>query len=267
MSAHAPAAGHGTETAHDTHHAAEKGHAATDVHHAPVARNINDLQFGTTNRLRGVLNRSSARASARAWWELPGAPSLKNIGRAAAVTGAIAMPHVALAAYLGKKTYDFGVKHTPLAHVDYAIKSGANMVYEEAKNIASIPAYPVKLAGAVAMNTLIATEKVATNVALVGMDAVTDVEHAINNQYNLPEGTNLLAQLVLAGKNAVKGVFWDLPKGILQTIAKNPKTALGVGIGGTLVLANAGWDPILAASNVGRAFGDFFQWAASRFAP
>ncbi len=243
MTAHAPAAGPHA----DDHAEAHDDHADTAEAPSSIASNrVSDMTFGTTNRIRGVVGNLKNRASEWDLKPIPAAPTWNAVGKAAALGAIVTMPHLAATAavggYVGSKIYKAGVKYTPLSYVDKAARSVTRTGIDMVKGAASVATYPLRVAGNLAMNTVRLGAKAAANTVAFGTDILTDIETAINVKSGLPSTTNLPAQVLIGGKNLVKGVLWDLPKGILVNFAKHPVAGTAIGLLGAGVLANAGMD-------------------------
>lgn len=273
MSAHAPAAEPHAD-AHDAHgdsHGADAHGHAPEAHHAlpnSTSRNIESYRFGTMNRVRSMVGDMHTRAREWDLKPIPHGPSKSDLIKTAGLGAAMVAPHLAVAGYAGYKTYQLAAEHTPFKYVDTVIQKGGSMLWNGAKKLTDVVLAPfrgvrdtLKIPATIAMNTVRLGAKAGANVLSFATDIVTDVETAINHQYNLPEGTNWPAQIVIAAKGAAMSVL-GLPLYMLKNF---PKTTIATGIIGTGLLANAGWDPILASSNFVNGLTETGKWIGGFF--
>lgn len=202
---------------------------------------------------------------ARPWQEkpLPGLPALSTIGKGAALGAAVALPTLALPAagafVVGRGVWRQASKIPPFRWIDKGVRAGASAVGEGVNSIGKMAAYPFRFAGRLGLNTLRSGKALILDPVREG---INDVEAAINAKYfkDTKEHINLISSALIGLKTLAIKVGYELPKGALKQFIDHPiRTTVGVGLTAGL-LANAGWDPILASTKLVNGAGEFIQW-------
>ena len=194
-----------------------------------------------------------------AWKPLPALPKEeigKTLAAAAFIANPVATSVVGGGAYVGYKTWNKLAQHRPFSWMDRGARRGAEMAVDGVRSISSVASYPFRLAARLSANVLrIGARATYKTLDATVFELIRDVEDAVNHKFDLPEGTNLLAQGLIGGKRFLRGVTIDAPKFLLKQAIVHPiRTTIGSALALGL-LANAGWNPVLAGKHLVDGFG------------
>jgi hypothetical protein len=202
---------------------------------------------------------------ARPWKEkpLPGLPALSTIGKGAALGAAVALPTLAIPAagafVVGRGVWRQAVKIPPFRWIDKGVRAGVSTVGEGVSSIGKMAAYPFRLGGRLALNTLRSGKALIVDPMREG---INDLEAAINAKYfkDSKEHINLISSALFGIKSLAIKLGYELPAYIIKQLIDHPARTIIVGGLATGLLANAGWNPVLASTKLVNGVGEFFQW-------
>lgn len=231
------------------------------------ALNIENRRASVTQHVHDLVGNMDAKTSALSMSPLPKLPSISNLTKAAIVATFMAMPHAAPVAavggYAAAKTYKFAADHTPIGYLDRGAKKVGRFAWDGVKGAAEWGSYPFRLAGTLGLNTLKIGAKVAVEPIKFVDNLLEDLETIANTKMGTSSTVDLPAHIFVKGKNVLGSII----KFPFRMFEKYPKTTIATGVLGLGVLANAGFDPIIASGNLVKFFGELVKWGMGKFTP